>query len=139
MKRRSETLGLELGKLAGAASDERADEFAEFAAFMDWLTADNFVFLGYREYDVLEYEGVQSLRVTPDSGLGILDKQNSAYETPVPLSDIPEGLRERVVGGRVLTVTKTNAEATVHRPVRMDYLGIKKVQGGTYVGENRFV
>ena len=136
---KAEKLGLELSALAETAEGERADELAEYAAFMRWLSADHFIFLGYREYDVLEHEGVQSLRVTPGSGLGILDKHNSAYETPKPLSEIPEGLRERVLSGRVLTVTKTNAEATVHRPVRMDYLGIKKVRGGLYVGETRFV
>ncbi len=139
MLARAESLGLELNALTEAASGERADELAEYAAFMRWLEADNFIFLGYREYDILEHEGVESLRVTPGSGLGILTKKNSAYETPKPLSEIPEGLRERVLGGRVLTVTKTNAEATVHRPVRMDYLGLKKVRGGLYVGENRFV
>ncbi len=139
MRARAERLGLELNERAATASGEYADELGEYAAFMHWLGADHFVFLGYREYDVLDYEGVPSLRVTPGSGLGILDKPNSAYETPKPLSEIPEGLRERVVGGRVLTVTKTNAEATVHRPVRMDYLGVKKVQGEEYVGETRFV
>jgi len=139
MKERAESLGLELSRRAQGLSGEYADELAEYAAFMHWLSADHFIFLGYREYDVLAQGGVQSLQVTPGSGLGILSKQSSAYETPTPLSEIPEGLRERVLSGRVLTVTKTNAEATVHRPVRMDYLGLKKVQAGLYVGENRFV
>ena len=139
MQARAESLGQGLSALAETASGEHADELAEYAAFMHWLGADHFIFLGYREYDVLEHGGVESLRVTPGSGLGILGKKNSAYETPTPLADIPESLRERVLSGRVLTVTKTNAEATVHRPVRMDYLGIKKVRDGLYKGENRFV
>lgn len=139
MQERAERLGLELDGLAEGSSAERADELAEYAAFMRWLGVDHFVFLGYREYDISERDGVQSLQATPGSGLGVLSKKSSAYETPTPLAEIPEGLRERVLSGRVLTVTKTNAEATVHRPVRMDYLGIKKVHGGLYVGENRFV
>ena len=138
MKAQAETWALELDTLAQAASGERAGELAEYAAFMRWLGADHFVFLGYREYDILQ-NGTPNLQVTPGSGLGILSKPSSAYETPTPLSAIPEELRERILSGRVLTVTKTNAEATVHRPVRMDYLGIKKVQGELYVGEGRFV
>ena len=138
MKAKAEAWALELDTLARAASGERESELSEYAAFMRWLGADHFVFLGYREYDILQNE-TPTLQVTPDSGLGILSKPSSAYETPTPLSEIPEELRERILSGRVLTVTKTNAEATVHRPVRMDYLGIKKVQGELYVGEGRFV
>ena len=138
MKAKAEAWALELGDLARAASGERESELSEYAAFMRWLGADHFVFLGYREYDILQNE-TPTLQVTPGSGLGILSKPSSAYETPTPLSAIPEELRERILSGRVLTVTKTNAEATVHRPVRMDYLGIKKVQGELYAGEGRFV
>ena len=139
MLERAESLALELEELAKTQGSERADELTEYAAFIRWLGADHFVFLGYREYDVFERAGVPTLQVTPDSGLGILGKPSSAYETPTPLAELPEALRERILSGRVLTVTKTNAEATVHRPVRMDYLGIKKVQGGLYVGEVRFL
>ena len=138
MKTQAEVWALTLSTLADAADGERADELREYAAFMRWLGADHFVFLGYREYDILQ-NGTPKLQVTPDSGLGILSKPSSAYETPTPLSEISEELRERILSGRVLTVTKTNAEATVHRPVRMDYLGIKKVKDGLYVGEVRFV
>ena len=106
-------------------------EIEEYAAFTTWLDDDNYVFLGYREYDIVELEGAPHLHLTPDSGLGILSKtSDSAYTDPVPITEIPEGLRERVVGGRILTVTKTNAESTVHRPARMDYIGIKKMGEG---------
>jgi glutamate dehydrogenase len=120
---------------------ERGEEFEEYAAFLDWLDDDNFVFLGYREYDILEREDQRLLQADADSGLGILRKLGrSAYREPVPLSEIPEGLRERVTGGRPLTVTKTNAEATVHRPARMDYVGVKKLGSGLQVlGERRFL
>ncbi len=117
------------------------EELAEYADFMTWLDEDNYVFLGYREYDILDEKGVPHLQLTPESGLGILSKiQESAYQETVPLSEIPEGLRERVTGGRILIVTKTNAEATVHRPARMDYIGVKKVdEAGEVRGEQRFV
>jgi glutamate dehydrogenase len=120
---------------------ERGEELEEYSAFMDWLDDENFVFLGYREYDIKSVGGVRSLQVTPSSGLGILRKvEDSAYRQPVPIADLPEGLRERVTGGRVFVVTKTNAEATVHRPARMDYIGIKKLSDSWQVqGEHRFL
>ena len=122
-------------------SRKQDEELAEYAAFMDWLADDNFVFLGYREYDIVEQNGTEQLLVDQDSGLGVLSKmQESAYTEPVPLSEIPQGLRERVLGGKVLTVTKTNAEASVHRPARMDYIGLKKIGENWQVeGERRFV
>ncbi len=117
------------------------EELEEYARFVEWLDDDNFVFLGYREYDIHERDDARFLQLTPGSGLGILRKTHeSAYREPVPLDDIPDGLRERVTGGRVFVMTKTNAEATVHRPARMDYLGVKKVaEGWKIAGERRFV
>ncbi len=118
-----------------------AEELAEYAAFMEWLDDDNFVFLGYRAYDLVDVDGVPSLRVDSDSGLGVLRKlEDSAYRKPVPLEQLPADLRERVTGGRLFIVTKANAEATVHRARRMDYVGIKKLgANGEVVGEKRFI
>ena len=120
---------------------DRGEELEEYAAFMDWLDDDNFVYLGYREYDIVVKDEVRYLQLTEGSGLGILRKvEGSAYRRPVPLDQISPGLRERVVGGRVLIVTKTNAEATVHRPARMDYIGLKKLSDNWQVmGEQRFL
>jgi glutamate dehydrogenase len=122
-------------------SAERSEELREYAAFMRWLQDDNYVFLGYREYDIAHENGVAQLQVNKGSGLGLLSKVNeSAYQQSVPLSELSEGLRERVTGGRTLVVTKTNAESTVHRPARMDYIGIKKLDEAWEVkGEQRFI
>ncbi|MEX2541064.1 MAG: NAD-glutamate dehydrogenase [Trueperaceae bacterium] len=110
---------------------ERDEELAEYANFMDWLDDDNFVFLGYREYQIGSSNGKRYLQVAPESGLGILSRvEESGYLEPKPLDEIPAGLRERIIGGRVFTVTKTNAEATVHRPARMDYIGVKMLGVG---------
>jgi glutamate dehydrogenase len=120
---------------------DRAGDLEEYAAFMEWLDDGNFVFLGYRAYDVVEINDVPHVQLTPGSGLGILRKvEESAYNEPVPVSAIPEGLRERIMGGKFFVVTKTNAEATVHRPARMDYIGIKKIdESWRFLGEQRFL
>ena len=128
-------------RTAQGAHRDRAEELEEYATFLDWLDDGNFIYLGYREYDIVEREGVRMLQVDADSALGILRKlEESGYREPVPLTELPDGLRERVTGGRPLIVTKTNAESTVHRPARMDYVGVKKLGRGLQVlGERRLV
>jgi glutamate dehydrogenase len=120
---------------------ERADEFTEIADFLRWLRQDNFVFFGYRSYDIVGEGESQTLHVEPGSGLGILhDEKRSTYAEGVPLSDMNEQLLRRVTGGPTLIISKTNAESTVHRRARMDYIGVKKLDAeGRVVGEYRFL
>jgi glutamate dehydrogenase len=120
---------------------DRVDEVREDAELLRWLGRGNFVFLGYREY-VVEGEGdAATISVAPGSGLGILrDASASSYESPVPVSEMDDDLRSRLFGGPVLTVSKTNREATVHRRARMDYVGVKVLDAqGRIRGERRFL
>jgi glutamate dehydrogenase len=142
MKKQAQVVKTTLAALREASSDEsRAADLAECEAFVDWLCANNFVFLGYREYDLVEEGGQKCLVMHPNSCLGILRNTSlSNYMQPVPLTQLSENLRARVVNGPLLIVTKTNAEATVHRAVRMDYIGVKKWGAGDETqGEMRFV
>ncbi len=129
----AEALGPTLGVSEG--------DLLEAAEFMEWLDDDNFIFLGYREYDIVDLGGEPGLRAGQESSLGILKKLTaSAYRDGVPLKDLPPQLRERVTGGRLFIVTKTNAESTVHRARRMDYVGVKSLSpDGAVLGERRFV
>jgi len=120
---------------------DRAAEVEEVADFLGWLSEANFVFLGYREYRI-RVEGEEGvLYVTPGSGLGILRREeDSAWAEGVALSDLTESLRKRVLEGPLLITTKTNAEATVHRRTRMDYIGVKILsEAGSVIGERRFL
>ncbi len=126
---------------ADEVASDLSEELAEYAAFIEWLEDENYVYLGYREYQLLEKRGEMNLQVHAGSGLGILaEESGSGYGAPVPLSQLAPQLRERVTGGRLLVVTKTNAEATVHRARRMDYVGVKILgDEGQVVGERRFL
>ena len=121
---------------------QRRDQLEEIQEFLRWLRDGAFVFLGYRGYDLLEREGGESVvKVTPGSGLGILgDESESAYAVGVNVSELGEGLREVLEGGPDLIISKTNAEATVHRRARMDYVGVRKLGvDGRVRGEHRFI
>ena len=122
---------------------ERRSEFREIQAFLRWLRDGGFVFLGYRCYtfEAAEPGGEQCVMVEPGSGLGVLqDEGASTFARPVPVSELPSGMRERALSGPLLIISKTNAEATVHRRARMDYIGVKKLRSdGTVSGEHRFL
>ncbi|NNC90853.1 MAG: NAD-glutamate dehydrogenase, partial [Acidimicrobiia bacterium] len=113
----------------------------EAEKFLDWLTDLNFIFLGYREYAIADHNGTLALSVVPGSGLGVLaDTDGSTYAAPVPMTELPVDLRSRYQEGFLVVVSKTNRVATVHRPARMDYIGVRHIgPDGTVVGEARLI
>ncbi|MDE2974187.1 MAG: NAD-glutamate dehydrogenase [Gemmatimonadota bacterium] len=121
----------------------RREEFREIQAFLRWLRDGGFVFLGYRSYTFrpLEPGGEEAVTLDPGSGLGVLqEEESSAYAQPVPVSQLSGGMRERALSGPVLIISKTNAESTVHRHARMDYIGVRKMRkDGSIAGEHRFL
>jgi glutamate dehydrogenase len=125
----------------GRSLEARREEMEEAQAFLRWLRDGAFVFLGYREYRIEDGEKGRYVRVEPESGLGILrDPEESTFADPVPLEDLPPGLRELAEGGPILIISKTNAESTVHRRARMDYVGVKTMApDGRIAGERRFI
>jgi glutamate dehydrogenase len=126
---------------ASAGSRYRADEVDEAISLLNWLLDDHFVLLGFREYDLVETPKGPAANVRPDSGLGILQNTGSSrWAEPVLLSDVEPRLREQIEGGELLIVSRTNAVSTVHRQVRMIYVGVKKVSGdGRILGEYRII
>ena len=124
-------------KEAAVALSEQ--EIAETGAFLDWLVNDHFIFLGYREYNLLEKDGQDLLEIVPASGLGILrDKPGDAMSKS--FSVLPQHVRNYAKAKNLLTLTKGNALATVHRSTHIDYVGIKKFdKSGEVTGEHRFL
>lgn len=115
---------------------------AEVAAAVDllrWMAEDHFTFLAARDYDLVATEGDEELRPDASGGLGLLAPDRRAAR-PRRLSDLPEAVRARVAEPRLLVVTKGNARSSVHRPDRLDYVGVKRFDGdGRVVGEHRFL
>jgi glutamate dehydrogenase len=113
-------------------------EIAEAVQFLEWLLADNFTFLGMREY-VLSAES--TLSPVLESGLGVLRSPDlkvlRAGRGPLEFTpEIMAFLREP----KVLIVTKAAVRARVHRRVHMDYVGVKRFDGdGRLAGELRIV
>ncbi|MGE5460302.1 MAG: NAD-glutamate dehydrogenase [Solirubrobacterales bacterium] len=123
--------------VAEAASPRyEREEIDEAVAFLRWLLADDFVFLGYREYRLVDGTEGKALEAVDGSGLGILSKPGwSSFEVPVPLERADPQVRERTVAGDLLVYAKTNRASTVHRRERMDDVSIRKIApDGSVVG-----
>src|SRR5712671_822710 len=101
------------------------DEVAEANQFLQWLCADNFTFLGLREYR-FSPDSDASDDITTGEGLGILRDPDVKVlrrggEMVVMTPEIREFMREPTL----LIVIKANVSSRVHRRIRMDYVGIK--------------
>ncbi|AOT59167.1 MULTISPECIES: NAD-glutamate dehydrogenase [Streptomyces] len=126
------------------AADLRPGEVEEARELLRWLADDHFTFLGYREYDLVDGDG---LAAVPGTGLGVLrsDPHHSGEEVhghPVSPSfnRLPADARAKAREHKLLILTKANSRSTVHRPSYLDYIGVKKFDAsGNVIGERRFL
>ncbi len=119
-----------------APSSISEDEVSHGVDLLNWLADDHFTFLGYREYRLGTSDGEDVLRAVPGTGLGILRADQPAGEQ----GTMPALVRERAREKFLLLLTKANSISTVHRPVHLDYIGVKTFdEDGEVVGERRFL
>ncbi len=128
-----------------------ADEAGDTARLLRWLADDNFTFLGYREYALDQVDGEDVLRAVPGTGLGIVRPDRATTrsgrarphrtgEASESFARLPSEVRSRARERKVLILTKANSRATVHRPVYLDYVGVKTFDAsGAVTGERRFL
>jgi glutamate dehydrogenase len=116
------------------------DEVAEANQFLQWLCADNFTFLGLREYR-FSPDTDASDDISTGEGLGILrDPDVKVLRRGTEMVIMTPEIREFMREPTVLMVVKANVNSRVHRRVRMDYVGIKLyAPDGRLEGELRLV
>ena len=114
-------------------------EAADAAALLRWMAADEFTFLGFREYDLAVEDGHEVLRGRPGTGLGLLRDEHHP-PTAKRLDQLPELVRQKVHEPHLLVVTKANSRSTVHRADYFAYVGVKRIgPDGRVLGERRFL
>ena len=117
------------------------ERIAEAVQFLQWLTNNNFTFMGLREYS---YKGTQTdgeLLPVLGSALGILQDNDFAVMSKggKPVTLTPE-IRSFLFGEDPLIITKANQRSQVHRRTHLDYIGIKRfTRDGKLAGELRIV
>ncbi len=114
-------------------------EQTEAVEFMDWLVAENFTFLGIREYRVAGKNREPVL--VPDSGLGVL-RRADAHELRARAGHevITAALHAFYAEPTALLITKASLRSRVHRRVFMDMVSVKRFDAdGNVSGEFRIV
>ena len=120
----------ELRKATLPVPDEEVDEAI---TFLEWLAADNFTFLGYREFAYAD----DMIRQTGES-LGALRVRSRASERR--LSDQPKNTQTFLLSPSLLSFSKSGTKSNVHRHAYPDYIGIKRFDAnGRVVGECGFL
>ncbi len=113
------------------------DEIAEAIQFLQWLLADNFTFLGVRNYT---FDG-NTLAPDFDSALGIMRSPDlRVLKRGDELLEFTPEIMAFLKEPRLLIIAKANIHARVHRRVYLDYIGVKRFDAsGNLVGEHRIV
>ena len=125
-----------IDELKADAPADDPERLAEDLAFLAWLAADHFVFLGARAYDYpRDPDGgyaAEEPAVDAGSGLGVLRDPARAVlrraSEPAVLSaqHAPASWRPRTP----LIVAKSNLKSRVHRRAYMDYVGVRRYGAG---------
>lgn len=125
----------------GRQDSRRRHEKGESLDFLQWLRADNFTFLGMREYTYTGKGENATVKRGKGAGLGILSDPDVRVLRlgKDAVTTTPE-IIEFLEGPDFLIVTKANVKSVIHRRAYMDYIGIKRFdKDGNVVGELRVV
>ncbi|WED44403.1 NAD-glutamate dehydrogenase [Legionella cardiaca] len=115
------------------------NEAEETKAFLNWIEDHHFTFLGIRDYELIQKGQETILQPLPETGLGVL-RQSMSKSSARSISAMTPEARELTLSTRILVMSKTNTEATVHRRAYTDYIGIKRFnKKGQVIGERRII
>ena len=135
-----------MGAVARGLADDLGGAFdtdqAEYGELLRWLANGNFLFLGYREYDLVRTENGMGLRAVPGTGLGILRHDRQGREAVRKISS--QIARRAQDPAERLVLAKANSRSTVYRASYLDYVSVKKLgadgpDGQHVTGEFRFL
>ena len=109
----------------------------EAGELLSWLADGHFIFLGYREYDLVPGEEGEALRAVPGTGLGFLRHDRQGSES---FAALPADIRAKAREPHRLVLAQGNSRSTVYRNKYLDYVSVKKLgRDGRVIGEWRFL
>ncbi len=126
--------------LTASEKTKNVEDSLDAGSFISWLADDNFIFFGYRQYEISGSGAKKVLQIVPKTGLGILDEQHSPG-APRPITSLPAiDINSSKDKPDLLIITKTSTRSSIHRSGYMDYIGVKVFDNkGKAVGEHRFI
>ena len=134
-KRRSRMLECgELLRFGPVGVDEELR--SESRELLQWLVADHFTFLGYREYQLVDRGSKIILQPVQGTGLGLLAREERGGH----VTELTREMRRLTRSKDWLILTKANSRSTIHRNAYLDYIGVKIYDEQGHVrGERRFI
>jgi glutamate dehydrogenase len=110
---------------------------AEATAFLEWLRADNFTLLGYRELALVHGDDHDVLHPVDGTGLGLLRDQRAPGDSVKLRGRARDEARSATPP---IIITKTSERSTVHRPAPLDHIAVKELDDeGRPALERRFL
>jgi glutamate dehydrogenase len=130
--------GIELCAALIRGGTERAHKLT---SFLQWLSEDNYIFLGYRYDHVRCEDGVWQVELDRTSVLGLLrDTERALFRKALSGEQVPAPVRSRLENDRLVFFDKSRSESTIHRKGRLDCVSIKVLdQDGQVEGFGRFI
>ncbi|HCP44846.1 MAG TPA: hypothetical protein DIU15_02280, partial [Deltaproteobacteria bacterium] len=131
MRQRTLWLASHLSESTGSGSSEFYRHVAVAQKFFHWLVDDNFVFLGYEEF---QDEDTATGALTPleDSHLGLSRLLES--ESSAPTKTFPESAEGWLAGDELIFLGKGQHDTGIHRPGMTDHIAVRIPQeSGTRV------
>ncbi|WP_455478862.1 NAD-glutamate dehydrogenase [Bartonella sp. B10] len=105
---------------------ERYQEEGEKAIeFLKWLMDNNFIFLGMRAYNFIKNQEPTKAFVASGIKLGILTDASIRIIGDARVEEPPQEILSFMESDNLLIVTKANSRSKIHRPVWLDYIGLK--------------
>ncbi len=125
-------------KALAKAKGVDATQLSEARAFLEWLSSDNFTFLGYDELKV-EGQGHEArISRVKDSELGILRLHGAAGRSRA-LQSLRDNECRFIVTPEPVMFAKDSHRSRVHRPAYADMVVVKHFDDqGNVCGESRF-
>ncbi|WP_028877652.1 NAD-glutamate dehydrogenase [Teredinibacter turnerae] len=124
---------------AQGSISQMGESTAEIVAFLSWLRHRHFVFLGFRDYNLIDEADGRVLEENPDARMGVF-RGIKAENTRVPEAQFSDGIRNFYEGSDIVCFSKAATHSSVHRAVYPDYVVVKKLDAeGKALGEVRFL
>ena len=125
-----------LEHLRAAKLEKPSTSKKEAIAFLEWLLAGHFVFLGLRDYQF----DAGSLNIIPHSGMGLLRDAGLPSPSHVWASLSPDLRAVAYAPERLLMLTKSDRRSLIHRSVYLDTVLLRNISdSGELLGELRIV
>ena len=120
-------------------SSADSSEFAEARAFLQWLEAGHFTFLGFAETRTETSGGRTQFLPVAKTALG-LSRKGGRFEDPDELIAPREEMDKYAASPRVVVVTKSNQKSPVRHAEYMDVISVKRFEAdGAVAGTSRFI